>query len=178
MVELHHVSLCCPQSTCCSRVHCLTFGARFDIIGDLSFGEPFDCLRDSHYHPWIKIIFQSIKVVPFLVVFWEWGLLRIAGYFVPKKALQAFADQRAMSKEKVHRRIELGPAGDRKDFLSFILEAKEEKGNQCCVPRAPISLARMSVGALTDGELSHDRERSKQTRRSLSSPAARPRRRY
>jgi hypothetical protein len=31
----------------------------FDIIGDLAFGEPFDCLKDSQYHPWVEMVFVS-----------------------------------------------------------------------------------------------------------------------
>ncbi|ROV94286.1 hypothetical protein VMCG_08645 [Cytospora schulzeri] len=33
----------------------------FDIIGDLAFGDPFGCLSESNYHPWVSMIFQSIK---------------------------------------------------------------------------------------------------------------------
>ncbi|PSR97238.1 cytochrome P450 monooxygenase [Coniella lustricola] len=33
----------------------------FDIIGDLAFGEPFGCLDDTKYHPWVSLIFDSIK---------------------------------------------------------------------------------------------------------------------
>ena len=32
----------------------------FDIIGDLSFGEPFGCLRESMIHPWIGWVFANI----------------------------------------------------------------------------------------------------------------------
>ena len=31
----------------------------FDIIGDLVFGEPFHCLDNSDYHPWIAMIFAG-----------------------------------------------------------------------------------------------------------------------
>lgn len=34
----------------------------FDIIGDLAFGEPFDCLCESQYHPWVSMVFNSTKV--------------------------------------------------------------------------------------------------------------------
>lgn len=34
----------------------------FDIIGDLAFGEPFGSLQSGEYHPWIAMIFQSIKL--------------------------------------------------------------------------------------------------------------------
>ena len=39
----------------------------FHIIGDVSFGEPFGCLRESMMHPWICWIFANIKLTPTLV---------------------------------------------------------------------------------------------------------------
>lgn len=33
----------------------------FDLSGDLMFGEPFNCLANSKCHPWIDILFDSIK---------------------------------------------------------------------------------------------------------------------
>ncbi|KAJ4319065.1 hypothetical protein N0V94_004117 [Neodidymelliopsis sp. IMI 364377] len=38
----------------------------FDIIADLSFGEPLYCLRDSEYHMWVNMVFQSIKGIPII----------------------------------------------------------------------------------------------------------------
>ena len=34
----------------------------FDLVGDLAFGEPFNCLKDSRYHPWISLIFSNLKM--------------------------------------------------------------------------------------------------------------------
>ncbi|RSL59492.1 hypothetical protein CEP53_005776 [Fusarium sp. AF-6] len=33
----------------------------FDVIGDLAFGEPFGCLDNSDYHPWVRIIFEMAR---------------------------------------------------------------------------------------------------------------------
>jgi len=33
----------------------------FDIIGDLAFGEPFGCLQNAGYHPWVKAIATTIR---------------------------------------------------------------------------------------------------------------------
>ncbi|KAF2122018.1 cytochrome P450 [Lophiotrema nucula] len=33
----------------------------FDIFGDLGYGETFDCLQTSTYHPFIKLLFDSLK---------------------------------------------------------------------------------------------------------------------
>ncbi len=33
----------------------------FDLVGELSFGESFGCLKYARHHPWIDTIFSSIK---------------------------------------------------------------------------------------------------------------------
>jgi cytochrome P450 len=33
----------------------------FDVIGDLSLGESFDCLKDSRFHLWVAMIFNHLK---------------------------------------------------------------------------------------------------------------------
>jgi hypothetical protein len=37
----------------------------FDVMGDLVFGESFGCLDSSDYHPWVKLIFDSVKLGAF-----------------------------------------------------------------------------------------------------------------
>ena len=32
-----------------------------DTIGDLGFGESFNCLRDSQYHDWVRTLHDSLK---------------------------------------------------------------------------------------------------------------------
>ncbi|PVH96689.1 cytochrome P450 [Periconia macrospinosa] len=39
----------------------------FDIFGDLGFGESFKCLEHSKYHPWIALVFNSVKAASFIV---------------------------------------------------------------------------------------------------------------
>jgi hypothetical protein len=39
----------------------------FDIFGDLGFGESFECLEHSRYHPWIALLFNSVKAAGFIV---------------------------------------------------------------------------------------------------------------
>ncbi|KAL3494133.1 cytochrome P450 [Aspergillus germanicus] len=39
----------------------------FDIFGDLGFGESFDCLQHSRYHPWIALLFNSVKAAGFVI---------------------------------------------------------------------------------------------------------------
>ena len=97
--------------------------------GDLAFGEPFDCLEMEQYHFWVAFLFGHLK----------WGALRASVNFypwiasllfmlVPKSLLSSKAHQAhfEMTREKVQKRIALQT--DRKDFLSYILRANDEKG--------------------------------------------------
>ncbi|XDG06942.1 hypothetical protein ABKA04_006557 [Annulohypoxylon sp. FPYF3050] len=33
----------------------------FDVIGDLAFGSSFECLEKSDYHPWVKLLANSVQ---------------------------------------------------------------------------------------------------------------------
>ncbi|GAB1315310.1 hypothetical protein MFIFM68171_05520 [Madurella fahalii] len=46
----------------------------FDIFGDLGLGESFDCLRNSRYHPWIVLLFGSVKAAAYIAAmrFYPW----------------------------------------------------------------------------------------------------------
>ncbi|KAA6408879.1 MAG: benzoate 4-monooxygenase cytochrome P450 [Lasallia pustulata] len=39
----------------------------FDIFGDLGYGESFNCLESSRFHPWIALLFNSVKVASFVI---------------------------------------------------------------------------------------------------------------
>ncbi|KAL2156729.1 hypothetical protein VTH82DRAFT_1474 [Thermothelomyces myriococcoides] len=77
----------------------------FDIMGDLSFGEPFGCLRDSMMHPWIAWVFANLKLahtlvlcnrIPFFFLFLPirqtLNLIKGARYF--DKTMKAVVDKR------------------------------------------------------------------------------------
>ncbi|KAH6620595.1 cytochrome P450 [Boeremia exigua] len=102
----------------------------FDIIGDLVFGEPFECLASSNYHSWVAMIFGSIKAGSGMLAFKRMPLLGAAqSLTVSKENVRMLAEHKAMSKEKVERRLALGPAPDgRKDIMTYILRHNDEKG--------------------------------------------------
>jgi cytochrome P450 len=94
----------------------------FDIIGDLAFAEPFDCLRDSKYHPWIMVIFENLRAIAYLIairlVFRPLETMLFA--CLPAKATQAMDDHYNMSCRKIHRRLGLETA--RPDIMSCVLQ--------------------------------------------------------
>jgi len=93
----------------------------FDVIGDLAFGEPFGCLKDSNYHPWVKIIFTHIKYVNFCQA---WGyypsIQRLIPYITPKSLRKTSAFHQSMTREKTLRRQQ--SKVDRADFVSNIVK--------------------------------------------------------
>ncbi|KAF4761614.1 hypothetical protein N7455_002375 [Penicillium solitum] len=98
----------------------------FDIIGDLAFGEPFDCLRESQYHPWVKIVFVSMKVMalsrPLLVYPF---LAPIVRRLLPKRLTKMREKSFALATNKVHRRLETKV--ERPDFMTYILRYNDDR---------------------------------------------------
>ena len=48
----------------------------FDIIGDLSFGQSFDCLKTQAYHPWVDMIYGHLKSTAMMGACKRFGVLR------------------------------------------------------------------------------------------------------
>ncbi|KAF9873493.1 cytochrome P450 [Colletotrichum karsti] len=100
----------------------------FDVIGDLSFGEPFGCLENETYHPWVDIIFQSIKNIAFLNssrrLSWVGPLLMMT---IPRSLASKFAQNKELSREKVRKRLDLGTS--RPDFIDAMIRKSESAGS-------------------------------------------------
>ncbi|OQD88916.1 hypothetical protein PENANT_c003G00194 [Penicillium antarcticum] len=104
----------------------------FDITGDLMFGESFDCLKDSQLHPWIQMIFSSLKVMAFIGVFNQFPLIRGAlDLLVPAEAKQKSQEHFDLTAQKVDRRLETNIG--RPDFVSAILQngLRDDMGQDC-----------------------------------------------
>jgi cytochrome P450 len=98
----------------------------FDIIGDLAFGEPFDCLRESQYHPWVSMVFNSSKVALLMRPLVVYPFLApIVRRLLPKRLARMRAAHFALSAEKVHRRLETKT--DRPDFMTYVLRFTDDR---------------------------------------------------
>jgi cytochrome P450 len=102
----------------------------FDIIGDLAFAEPFGCLENSDYHPWVAMIFTSIKAGARMQLLLKFPFLRaILQLMTSKEDERKRLESKTMSNEKAERRIALGPAPEgRRDIMTYILRHNDEKG--------------------------------------------------
>lgn len=90
-------------------------------MGDLVFGESFNCLESSAYHPWVELIFDSVKVGTFVRCSKYWPLLRNqAARFVPKEMRQRRLNQRKMAQDKADYRKALKT--ERLDLMSGVLK--------------------------------------------------------
>lgn len=100
----------------------------FDIIGDLSFGESFHCLEEAQYHPWVSILFSHFKAASLFIGCRYFPIAeRLMRKFLPKQITQNLVDHFAMSKAKVHHRLEQRD-GQKPDFMSHVLRHNDEKG--------------------------------------------------
>ncbi|KAJ5902870.1 hypothetical protein N7495_003398 [Penicillium taxi] len=100
----------------------------FDIIGDLAFGEPFDCLRNSNYHQWVLMVIGWMKVGAYANIArrlpgWKFVLPLIT----PKKVIEQKNAHYRLTEEKVKARLQ--KSNERPDFFGNILKQNgSEKG--------------------------------------------------
>lgn len=91
----------------------------FDIIGDLSWGEPFNCLKDRKMHEWIPAVLGQLKFVMLSNLVRDYGLDFLIPYFVPKDVQESRRTNYGYAQQKVEDRAQLGAA--RGDFWDRIL---------------------------------------------------------
>ena len=98
----------------------------FDIVGDLAFGEPFECLTKRDFHPWVAIIFDSIKFMAISIAMKHFPLIYgILERCIPKDIREKDEQRRQFSHQKVLRRIESGTS--RPDFTEAMISRKDEQ---------------------------------------------------
>ena len=99
----------------------------FDIFGDLGFGESFDCLQHSRYHPWIALLFNSVKAASFVISarFYppiDFLLMKA----IPKKLREMQRCHYNQIVEKVQRRLNWEV--ERPDLMAHVIKHNDEKG--------------------------------------------------
>lgn len=96
----------------------------FDIFGDLGFGESFDCLQTSKYHPWIALLFNSVKAASYVAAVRFYPVLQ---YLLMKCIPQSLIDMQRKHYfqivDKVDRRLnwEL----ERPDIMSHVIGGRK-----------------------------------------------------
>lgn len=97
----------------------------FDIVGDLGFGEPFNCLKDSKYHPWVAMIFNYVKamVITTMTRYYP-SIEAISMKLVPKSLLKKQEDHYQLAVDKIHRRMNLET--QRPDFVTPLIKNNKD----------------------------------------------------
>lgn len=97
----------------------------FDVIGHLTFAEPFDCLTSDSYHPWVNMIYGNIKYLA-----WVRALHRLAPGFVyvltkvfPTRLQREHVAVMDMIEQKYLQRRKKNP--EYTDFVTHLLKAEE-----------------------------------------------------
>ncbi|CAH0024953.1 unnamed protein product [Clonostachys rhizophaga] len=101
--------------------------ATFDLIGDLAFGQSFGGLDNGNYHPWVKMIFENMKVMPFKEASIRLNLTFAMSYLTPDHLKKSAEEHYQLSKSTTVKRIESNNL-ERADFMSYILRYNDEKG--------------------------------------------------
>lgn len=98
----------------------------FDIMGDLTFGEPLDMLEDSGYHPWVAAIFAGYRFGTYLHCIRCYPALeRLLLRLVPDSVREKQRLHNEFSHTRVDRRFV--KEGARPDIWGLLLE-KEDNG--------------------------------------------------
>lgn len=100
-----------------------------DVIGELAFGEPFDCLRNGRPDAWIEQIQLLLKDA----IFWgaceklPWPVGSLLYRMTPRETREARNQSSKLAQRKVEDRI-VQSSDERIDFMSYILKHQGEKG--------------------------------------------------
>lgn len=99
----------------------------FDLISELSFGDSFGCLGKADYHPFVKLFWGGVKVVPFLHAAYYYNLMPIMRFFTPSHLVKARQESARYAYDKVNKRL-AKENDSRRDFWHYIAEGEKESG--------------------------------------------------
>ncbi|GAB7352918.1 hypothetical protein MBLNU459_g3503t1 [Dothideomycetes sp. NU459] len=91
----------------------------FDIISDLGWHEPFNCVENRQEHSWIRTLAWTAFDSQLKIVFRERGLLFLAPWFVPMRLQKARITNFMHARKRVEERIR--HAEPRGDFWDKVL---------------------------------------------------------
>jgi len=107
----------------------------FDVIGDLGFGSSFQCLENSNYHPWIKLITHTIKQNGRLHALGLLGFNPILGWLLAKGFFKKQDQHMGIVKEKLLQRMKLG--AERPDLIEGLISQNNKLVSDCILKYLP-----------------------------------------
>lgn len=98
-----------------------------DIIGDLTFGEPFFGLRDQHWHPWVKIMAEGLQAGVVISAVRRYKLGFVFNTPMLKPIRRKYRQWSQYATDKVTLRLERG--SERPDIISYVMR-NDVKGRE------------------------------------------------
>ncbi|KAI1403738.1 putative cytochrome P450 [Hypoxylon fuscum] len=95
----------------------------FDIVGNLVFGQSFQCLENINYHPWIEFIFRSVRLGAFTVALTYVGLGELVQIMV-RMSKNAVMKVRRYTDDMVRTRLAMEK--ERDDLFEGLVKRREE----------------------------------------------------
>lgn len=129
--------------------------ATFDIMGDLCFGHPLGLLAKNEFSPWVRSVFESLKLIPIIsVINYYPVLLALFERFQPKSVTEQILVHAKHSADRVDQRLQEG--SDKPDIWNLVMSAQDtDKGLTLEEMHSNADLF-MMAGSETTGE-SHPR---------------------
>ncbi|KAH7372153.1 cytochrome P450 [Cadophora sp. MPI-SDFR-AT-0126] len=98
----------------------------FDIIGHLTFGDSFHGLENAAYHPWISLLFESLKMVGISAELRRWPWLdKVLARAIPAEVWRKAKEHHNMTAEMVQARLAIH--SDYADFMDAMTSDKNPK---------------------------------------------------
>ena len=103
--------------------------ATFDIMGELCFGRPLGLLEKNEFHPWVKSVFSSIRMMPYVSFISYYPLLQaIFTRFEPRSVHEMRVNHSQFTADRVDQRLREGGAG-KPDFWALLEAAQQTDAN-------------------------------------------------
>ena len=104
----------------------------FDIFSDLGYGESFNCLESSRFHPWIALLFNSVKAASFVIATRYYALI---GFLLTKRIPESIMKVQRKHYRQIVDKVQcrLNWEVERPDFMSHVMRYNDEKGTTVAV---------------------------------------------
>ncbi|MCJ1439449.1 hypothetical protein MMC27_008843 [Xylographa pallens] len=122
----------------------------FDVIGELTLGESFECLQNTRNHPWVSMIFDALKVMALAAATRYYpGLESLLIWLVPASIRKIQHEHYATALDKIYRRM--GLTTERDDFMTPMIE-NNPKFERMSIPEIESTTALLLIaGSETTG---------------------------
>lgn len=99
----------------------------FDLVSDLTLGEPFGCLQSTTYHPFVSLMCSHVKALGLIYSIRFYPVLyKLLLRLLPQSLLEESNRYNDFVELKVRRRLSDAPKCDDHDIISFLQGGEED----------------------------------------------------